>query len=164
MSDVLAFILPCFYALATTVSFGLVFNIRGKHLLIAGIDGAVGWMVYSGLEGVFTSDIPQYFLATVALALYAEIAARVFKAPTILYLAGALIPLVPGGGVYYTMEYCINGEVDAALATGLHTLGIAGALAMGIIVVSSFFRIQVNLRRERHLKRKLSLRRHPDQK
>lgn len=146
-------LLECFYAFASSVAFGIVFNLRGKTLIIAGLDGALGWLIYAGLAGVFGSDIPQYFLATIGLALYAEIAARIFKAPTIVYLAAALIPLVPGGGIYYTMEYCVGGDIDMALSTGLHTLGIAGALAMGIIIVSSFFRIGVSLRRERHAKR-----------
>ena len=57
------------------------------------------------------------------------------------YLLVALFPLVPGGGIYYTMEYCIAGNTQMFLETGLHTLGIAGALALGILLVSSLNRL-----------------------
>ncbi|MDO4289486.1 MAG: threonine/serine exporter family protein [Eubacterium sp.] len=144
----------CFYAFASAVAFGIVFNQRGKTLIIAGVGGALGWLIYAGLATTFDSEIPRYFLAGIGIAFYSESAARIFKAPAIVYLAAALIPLVPGGGIYYTMEYCVAGDVDASLATGLHTLGIAGALAMGVIIVSSFFRIWVGLRRERRIKSK----------
>ena len=146
-------LLQCFYAFAATVAFGVVFNIRGQALVIAGIGGALGWFLYMGLQGFF-NDIPQYFIATLAVSLYAEIMARRFKAPATIYLAAALIPLVPGGGIYYTMEHFINGRVDDAINTGLHTLGIAGALAMGIIIVSSSIRIWLNIRKEIKKRRK----------
>ncbi|MEG0379545.1 MAG: threonine/serine exporter family protein, partial [Eubacterium sp.] len=74
-------LLACFYAFAATVAFGIVFNIRGISLIIAGIGGAIGWFVYIQLEGVFVNEIPQYFIATLALALYAELMARRFKVP-----------------------------------------------------------------------------------
>jgi len=70
------------------------------------------------------------------------------KSPTTIYLAVALIPLVPGGGIYYTMLYFINGEIDVGISTGVHTLLISGALAVGIIMVSS----TVNLVRKVMLK------------
>ena len=57
------------------------------------------------------------------------------------YLLVALFPLVPGGGIYYTMEYCIAGNTDLFLETGLHTLGVAGVLALGVLLVSSVVRM-----------------------
>ena len=52
-----------------------------------------------------------------------------------------LFPLVPGGGIYYAMEHAINGETDLFLSTLLHTLGLAGSLAVGILLVSSLVRL-----------------------
>ena len=49
--------------------------------------------------------------------------------------------MVPGGGIYYTMEYGIAGNTEMFLETGMHTLGIAGALALGILVVSTLARV-----------------------
>ncbi len=56
---------------------------------------------------------------------------RLRKCPVTSYLLVALFPLVPGGGIYYTMEHAVNGETELFLETLMHTLGLAGALAAG---------------------------------
>lgn len=132
--------LPCLYAFAACAAFSVAFNMRGKTLIFASLGGALGWFVYL-LWNPLQNDILQFFLGTVAISIYSEIMARMHKAPVTGYLLVALLPMVPGGGIYYTMEYCIIGNTDLFLETGLHTLGIAGALAMGILLVSSFVRL-----------------------
>ena len=72
--------------------------------------------------------------------------ARVVKAPVTVFLLIALFPLVPGGGIYYTMEYGLLGETQQFLESLLSTLGTAGALAVGILLVSSAMRLGVRLR------------------
>ncbi len=113
---------------------------RGKTLAFASLGGAIGWLVYL-LFGFVREDLFQYFVATIATAVYSEILARVMKKPATEFQIVALLPLVPGGGIFYTMEYCVIGNNEKFMETGLHTLGIAGALATGILLVSSIFRI-----------------------
>lgn len=134
------YFLPCVYAFAACAAFSIVFNMRGKTLVFASAGGALGWLVYL-LCNPLQNDILQFFFATIAISIYSEIMARIHKAPVTGYLLVALLPLVPGGGIYYTMEYCIVANTDMFLETGLHTLGIAGALAMGVLLVSSFVRL-----------------------
>ena len=102
--------------------------------------GALGWFVFLLLSPV-GNDIVQCFFASMATAAYSEVMARVFKKPATPFQVIALIPMVPGGGIFYTMEYCVIGNSDKFLETGLHTLGIAGALAMGVLLVSTFVRM-----------------------
>ena len=75
--------------------------------------------------------------------------ARVDKVPVIVYLIIALLPLVPGSGMYYTMEYWLTGDEVAFVTTGSHTIMIAGALALGIVLVSSMVRLWKIMRRQR---------------
>jgi len=131
------FLAPCLYAFGGAFAFALVFNIPKNKLLFSAIGGFLGQLIYVLFQLIISNDVALYFLATIGFSLYAEIMARVTKSPTTLYLAVALIPLVPGGGVYYTMVYLLAGNIDLGITTGLHTLGISGALAMGIILVSS---------------------------
>ena len=132
------------------VGYCLVFNIRMRKrmLLLASLGGAVGWCVYL-LCGWLQNDITQSFAAILAVAAYSEIMARLQKSPATVYLIVGLIPLVPGGGIYYTMEYCINGDMMNFMNTGIHTLGIAGALAIGILLVSACVRILNNIQRRK---------------
>lgn len=108
-------------------------------MIMSSLGGALGWLVYL-LCNPLQNDIVQFFLATLAAATYAEIMARVYKKPATGFQIVALLPMVPGGGIFYTMEYCVIGNNAMFIQTGLHTLGIAGALAVGILLVSTFVR------------------------
>lgn len=143
----MALLLEVFYAFLACLAFGIVFQLRGCKLWCAAAGGGLGWLVYRLCGRLPDSGITSYFFATLVISAYAELMARRFRAPVSIYLAVALIPLVPGGGIYDTMEQCIQGNVTAALATGLHTVGIAGALAIGIVMVSSTVRIITQYRR-----------------
>ena len=132
--------LPCFYGFVACMAVCIVFNVRGKRIFFTSLGGAIGWFVYL-LFRPLQNDIVQFFIATVAITVYSEIMARIHKVPVTGFLLIALLPMVPGGGIYYTMEYCIAGNTQMFLETGLHTLGIAGALALGILLVSSLNRL-----------------------
>ena len=54
--------------------------------------------------------------------------------------AAARLPLVPGGGIYYAMGYCLEGDTEQFLSALLGTLSMAAALAVGVILASSLFR------------------------
>lgn len=131
------YITPCLYAFGASLAFAIVFNIPRNKLLLSALGGLLGQLVYVVFQLVISNDVILYLLATIAISLYAEVLARLTKSPTTIYLAVALIPLVPGGGIYYTMLYFINGEMDLGITTGVHTLLISGALAVGIIMISS---------------------------
>ena len=77
----------------------------------------------------------NFFPALVATA-YAEIMARVLKAPATPILACSIIPLVPGGKLYYTTYYFVVGQMSLFKYTLTETLRIAAGLAVGIIVIS----------------------------
>jgi uncharacterized membrane protein YjjB (DUF3815 family) len=148
------YITPCLYAFGASLAFAIVFNIPRNKLLLSALGGMLGQLIYVVFQLVISNDVILYLLATIAISLYAEVLARLTKSPTTIYLAVALIPLVPGGGIYYTMLYFINGEIDLGISTGIHTLLISGALAVGIIMVSS----TVNLVRKVMLKSKTKIR------
>jgi len=61
----------------------------------------------------------------------------------------ALIPLVPGAGMYYTMYEIITGNSSGAVELGLNTLASAGALALGVIFVSTITKQVTNLKKVR---------------
>lgn len=144
------YLLPCLYAFGASFAFAIVFNIQRNKLLLSALGGMLGQLVFVVFLNVLSNQAASYMLATIAIALYAEVMARLTKSPTTIYLAVALIPLVPGGGIYYTMLYFINGDIELGASTGIETLLISGALAVGIIMVSS----TVNLVRKVMLKSK----------
>lgn len=123
-----------------TLGFGVLFNIRGNKLILAGIAGSIGGVVYHATLLLGYSELSAMFLGSVALSLYSEIFARICKTPVTTFIICALIPLVPGGGMYRMMLQAIEGNVMQALTIGLDTLTIAGVLALGILVVSTIMK------------------------
>ena len=141
--------LPCLYAFLGCGAFCFIFELRRWwYILSAAISGAVGWFVYLSLSDL--TDVSRYLLATIAVAVLSEIFARLYKTPATVFLIIGIIPLVPGGGIYYTMEALINGDLPLFVRYGMETAASAGAIAVGCSLVSSVARIAVVLHHPRH--------------
>ena len=123
-------------AFLACVGFALILNLHGKGIAIAAGGGALGWFVYSCLGG----DLLGAFWAAMVIGTYSEMMARLARCPATGYLLVALLPLVPGGGVYYSMSYCVSGQRDLFFQTLLTTFGMAATLAVGAMLASSLFR------------------------
>ena len=154
MELIQAYLPPCLYAFVACVGFSVLFNIHGLGILICAVGGALGWLVYLAAAPVFHSDLLQSFAAAVFISAYSEIMARIRKCPVTAYLLVAFFPLVPGGGIYYAMEHAINGETELFLDVLFHTLGLAGSLAVGVLLVSSLVRLINSYLYRRQRKRK----------
>jgi uncharacterized membrane protein YjjB (DUF3815 family) len=135
-----SYVLPCLWAFFACVGFGLVYNIQGKGILICGLGGALGWLVYLIATSLGASEVLAAFVAAVLIAAYSECMARIRRCPVTGYLQVALLPLVPGAGVYYAMSYCVEGDTQRFLSTMLHTFGVAAALSIGAMLSSSLLR------------------------
>ena len=119
----------------------ILYNIRLPGIFICMAGGGLGWGVYLLTVHCGGSALLGDFLAAASISLYAEIMARIRKFPSFSYLVIALLPLVPGAGVYYTVEYLLQDEVRMSLTQGVKTAATAGLLAVGILMVSSVFRM-----------------------
>ena len=86
------------------------------------------------------------FFATLAAALASELLARAVKAPVIMLLVPMLIPLIPGGDLYYMMSFLVRGQYEAFGQYAQRVLTEAGAIALGIICVASLMNIIAGLR------------------
>lgn len=123
------------------VGFAIIFNIHGNGMYICAFGGTLAWAVYCAVN-YFTANIYiAYFLAAVVAAVYSEIMARVRKYPAISYLVIAIFPLIPGAGIYYATSFLLQGSREAFVQKSLQTVGIAGVIAVGILMVSTLVRL-----------------------
>ena len=123
------------------LAFCFVFELRKlKYILSASIIGSISWLIFFLTKGI-GSEVGRYFIATLVVAILSEVFARVYKAPATLFLIIGIIPLVPGGGIYYTMFYLINNNMNMFLEQGMKTTAYAGAIAVGCSLISSSVRI-----------------------
>ena len=140
MEVITSYLLPSLWAFCACVGFGLVYNIQGIGILICGLGAGLGWLSYLVMIRLGAGDIFAAFAAAVVISAYSELMARVRRCPVTGYLQVALLPLVPGAGIYHAMQYCVEGETGLFLSTLLHTFGFAAALAVGAMLTNSLLR------------------------
>lgn len=124
-----------------SLGFAVLFNIRGKRVVAATIGGLLSWFLFVAIS-YFTDNEPlNYFIVAVFLTMYAEVMARILKTPTTTFITTSLIPLIPGGSLYYTMAYAFKNDSINFVIKGTDTVQLASALALGIIVATTVFRM-----------------------
>ena len=125
-------------AAAGTLGFAILFNSRPRRLFIGALGGGLTWLVYLILARFVGQDFLCVAAAAAFGAVYAEIMARVCKAPATVFTILSEIALIPGGSLYITMHHLVGGRQTQALQYGMHTLTVAVAIALGIVFVTAF--------------------------
>lgn len=131
-----------------SLSFAFLFNLNKKTAFLTAIGGSIGWICFTLGQDIFRDPSIAYFSGAVGLTFYAEIMARMMKTPVTSYVTPALIPLVPGGGLYRTMLQSLAGDYNGAVQEGISTLMGSGALAIGILVVFTLMKAYYSIRRK----------------
>ena len=128
-----------------TLGFNILFNIRGKKLLLATLGGTLSWAMFLVLEPLLPGEVLRYALAAATITVYGEVLARLEKTPTTTFLVPSIIPLIPGSALYYTMNYALNKQWNEFAHQSFYTLQLALALAVGIIAVTTLIRLLTSL-------------------
>ena len=136
-----------------TFGFCIAFNIRGKKKIFAAFGGAISWFIYSLPLELGLCEISSLIISSIIFSIYSEVMARIFKTPVTTFVVCALIPLVPGSGMYYTMREAVAGNISKSLELGLNTLASAGTLALGVLFVSTITRLIFAAKRRKEIKK-----------
>lgn len=118
------------------VGFGLLYHETGARLAAAALGGAANWTFYLLALHAYEDRVLAFFLASLATAALAEVLARLMKTPVLTLVVPMLIPLIPGGDLYYTTLSLVQGDMDAFARYGELVLKEAGAISFGIILVA----------------------------
>lgn len=123
-------LIVCFIA---TVSFGIIFSVPKKSLILGGIIGMVAWSVYRTLPNYGVTTIFATSIASVVTASISHYLARKLRFPATVFSIPGIIPLVPGSKAYYTMISFLEGDYIGGLEQGIDTMLQAGAIAAGLV-------------------------------
>ncbi|WIF95400.1 threonine/serine exporter family protein [Caminicella sporogenes] len=129
------------FAFISTVGFSVFFNVPKKSIFYAGITGAVGWTVYLLIKNITQSMTFANFIGAISIGVLGEIFARLDKKPVTIFVIPGIVPLVPGYGIYLSMEKLINQDFYKAVEVGTEAIFIGGAISVGIILVSSVAKV-----------------------
>lgn len=126
--------------------FALLFRVHKRRIIWATVGGGLVCIVYVVCVRYFNHEFFQNLFPALVGAIYSEIMARLTKSPATTFLASAIIPLVPGAKLYYTMYNFIVSDMTAFHVALTETARISAGLAVGVILVSVFVHI-INHRR-----------------
>ena len=126
------------------IGFCVYYNIHGPGILICTMGGILTWSTYLLAQHLGVGLVYANFIGGIVASVYAEVMARLRRFPAISYLVVSLFPLLPGAGIYYAMAFAVQNDMNSFAARGYQTAAIAGALALGILLVSTAFRIWSN--------------------
>ena len=121
--------------------FSIIFNIHGVGMCICALGGVLAWSAYLIAMELGGNLYFANLIGGIVAAIYAETMARVRKYPAISYLVVSIFPLIPGAGVYYTMNHAVQGNTQLFAEKSLETAAIAGSIALGILLISTAFRM-----------------------
>ncbi len=128
------------YGFFATFGFALIFQTPKRAVIISSIIGGIGWIINKYL-GILENTVVSTIVAALTIGILSAISSIVIKCPNLVIYLPAIIPLVPGGGMYYSMSYLINLDYGNFTTKVLETLVIAMTMATGIFLGTTFIGI-----------------------
>ncbi len=120
-----------------TVGFAILFKVRAKYLALTALLGALCYGTYYAVDSLCKGgSFLAALCATVLVAALSEMLARGIRTPATVFMLVGLIPIVPGGALYHTMQSFITKSSSEAILYGWEALKIAMGIAGGIVAVS----------------------------
>lgn len=135
-----------FVAAMSATGFALLFNVPKRSIPKAALAGGLGWMPFIYFTEIFNSILGATFMAALVVGVMSEIFARWFKEAVTVFIIPAIIPLVPGAGMYYSMIAILQSDYSRFATVATETLFIACSISAGILIVSSITRILMGIR------------------
>ena len=140
MEITLSIIVRILGAFLSILAFSVYLETPKKHIIKAGLVGAIGGFVYLAALQLRGGDVLASFLSALAVAIVSHIFARIFKTPVTIFLVAGILPTVPGAGMYRIVHHLLVEDEAKAAFYMIQTLEIAGAIALAIFLVDSVFR------------------------
>ncbi len=116
-----------------TAGFALIFHMRKRFLPVVAVGGMLVWGVYLLMVLAYPGKVflPS-LIAGGAGALYAEMLARVCKAPSTPFFQTSVIALIPGRALYKAVNAVVKGEFADAGSYGTDAFACALGIALGM--------------------------------
>ncbi len=143
----------------------LFFNLNLKRIGWALLASVLALGVYVGMLEAFDYSNDYVFLIvlipTLFAAILSEIMARSIKIPATIILVPAIIAVVPGSSLYYTMEAIVSPNMATMSASewGVICLLTLLSIAVGICTATVLFHLFSPVKLKYYLKNKLAMKR-----
>jgi len=136
LADIFSFLKGPACAAIGTSAFSVLFGLSVMDAVLASQGAAIGWCIIQVMPPEASIAFSSFVAAFVS-GLYSEIVARFRHRPATVYMISSIIPLVPGGGMYYTMLASVEGKTSQSLEIGMTAMMTAFSIAAGLAVANS---------------------------
>lgn len=137
-ADTAGWIIQAIAAFIGTVGFAVLYGVPRSEYFHVGFCSTIGWMAYLAMLRLAGATVVESnFVATLVVVLVSRFMAVDRKCPVIVFQICGVFPLIPGAGIFWTVYYIVNKELSTAVSTGFTALGVAVAIVLGIIFVTS---------------------------
>ncbi len=120
----------------STLGFSILFRLKPSHWPFAMLDGLFACICYFAFTELFGGNFLPNLLAAFVASVFADLFARICKAPSTVFILPGCIALVPGGTLYYAMSNLLSENREVAVEYFLITLTVGIGIGGGIIAAS----------------------------
>ena len=128
-------LIQCLAAMFASAAFGWLLRQPKRTMVFTSLIGVNGYVIFL----LMGQTAMAYFVASLAVGQLCELTARVTRMATTLFLVSAIIPLVPGLGLYRTIMYIAQDNFAMALSMGVETVTGIGAIALSLTIATTVF-------------------------
>ena len=121
--------------MAAACFFGMLLRQPKSTLVYTAVIGLIGFVVFIVMGG----SLLAFFVSSLLVGILCELAARMAKKATTLFLISSIIPTVPGLGLYRSMMALSENNLELALSIGVDTLAGIGAIALALTIATALF-------------------------
>lgn len=122
-----------------SAGFGALLHAPKKGILWGSLIGSLGYTSYWLIFHLTGSELPAMFVGALLAAALGQIAARRLHMISTVFVTIAILPLVPGIGLYRAMSAMGQGDMMTGAKTAVHAMSLIMMIVMGTGLGSALF-------------------------
>ena len=115
-----------------TVGFAMLVHIPKRSWLVSGLIASFSYLVYWAFLRLGLSDPSSIFLGSLFGCLAGQLCARKMKIIGTVFLMSAVVPVVPGLGLYRMMAFLGQNRIADGANMGIHAMITVAMIALGL--------------------------------
>ena len=115
-----------------TLGFAMLVHMPKRAWLASGLIAAFSYMVYWGVLRLGLSEPSSIFLGALCGSLAGQLCARKMKIIGTVFLMSAVVPVVPGLGLYRMMAFLGQSRISDGASMGIHAMITIAMIALGL--------------------------------
>ena len=121
-----------FGALIGTMGFAMLVHVPRRALPVTGLIAALSYLVYWGALRIGLSDPTSIFLGSLFGSVTGQFCARKLKIIGTVFLMSAIVPVVPGLGLYRMMALLGQNKISEGAGQGIQAMITIAMIALGL--------------------------------